>query len=260
MTGRGLQVTIAATLTVAAVGLVSGVRGTGREVRSMASTAPPPAARVVAPSYADLRKAPRGVNAAASGEWFPVLRAATAPKLDAPPPQTDEDRARAVAARAERRAFDGAPPTIPHRVDQLGVPACLACHDAGLVVATKVAPRMSHEPMASCLQCHVVAADPRAAVAAAGGTPAAPASDFVGRRADYRGERAWTGAPPQLPHSTQMRERCDSCHGPLGALGVRTTHPWRQSCLQCHAPSATFEQRAPVALPASAGGAPGGAR
>jgi nitrate reductase (cytochrome), electron transfer subunit len=60
------------------------------------------------------------------------------------------------------------------------------------------------------------------------------------------GERAGPGAPPTVPHATTMRERCSSCHGVAGALGMRSTHPWRESCTQCHAPSAVLDQRAPA--------------
>ncbi|HRC56557.1 MAG TPA: hypothetical protein PKU97_11575, partial [Kofleriaceae bacterium] len=76
-------------------------------------------------------------------------------------------------------------------------------------------------------------------------------SAFVGLPAPGRGERAWPGAPPTIPHTTWMRERCDSCHGVWGASGLRSTHPWRQSCTQCHAPAAALDQR-PVWSPAGA--------
>jgi cytochrome c-type protein NapB len=105
---------------------------------------------------------------------------------------------------------------------------------------------MSHPRRDSCLQCHVVAADPRPLLGAE--PPPPPATAFAGLP-PRRGDRAWAGAPPAIPHATWMRERCTSCHGPLGALGMRSTHPWRASCEQCHAPSAALDQRAPVPLP-----------
>ena len=57
------------------------------------------------------------------------------------------------------------------------------------------------------------------------------------------GNRAWSIAPPEIPHRTFMQERCESCHGVNGRDAIRSTHPWRQSCEQCHAPSAEFDQR-----------------
>jgi cytochrome c-type protein NapB len=40
-----------------------------------------------------------------------------------------------------------------------------------------------------------------------------------------------------------MRDDCMSCHGPQGLFGLRTPHPDRQSCLQCHVPNAELDQR-----------------
>lgn len=153
---------------------------------------------------------------------------------------TEAERVAAVASRAERRAYDGAPPTIPHAVDQRGLPACVVCHERGMRVNGRVAPAMSHGPMASCLQCH----------APSGGVPGgearaaslSTASTFAGLEAPIRGERAQPGAPPQIPHRTFMRERCESCHG-TWASGLAVSHPERQSCTQCHALSSALDQR-----------------
>ncbi len=151
-----------------------------------------------------------------------------------------EERAAAVLARAERRAYDGAPPTVPHAVDQRGLPACLVCHERGMRVNDRVAPAMSHAAFASCLQCHapsrgVPVERPRT-------VSVAENSGFVGLEAPGPGARAQPGAPPQIPHRTFMRERCESCHGTF-ASGLAVSHPNRQSCTQCHAPSATLDQR-----------------
>jgi cytochrome c-type protein NapB len=40
-----------------------------------------------------------------------------------------------------------------------------------------------------------------------------------------------------------MRENCMSCHGEGGTSAIRTSHPDRQSCTQCHAPDAGYDQR-----------------
>ena len=252
---------VAVALAVAGVGLLAGVRGTGREVSSQryARRAAEVVAAGDARSYADLRRRMTGPNAALPARWWEGL-----PTGDvlAPVVQTAAEREQALARRASRRAYDGAPPTVPHAIDQLDVPACLRCHERGARIATLVAPRMSHAVMSSCVQCHVVSEDPRAtdpgapasAIAATG--PALPPlvvadSAFVGLPAPRGGERAWPGAPPTIPHTTWMRERCDSCHGVWGAQGVKSTHPWRASCTQCHAPAAALDQR-PVWTPASA--------
>jgi cytochrome c-type protein NapB len=142
------------------------------------------------------------------------------------------DRARAVAARAERRAFDGAPPWVPHPVDEQSSAACLACHGAGMQVAKRTAPVMSHEPRSQCLQCHV----PTVARWPGAEEPAVPTT-FAGLPSAGPGPRAWAGAPPIVPHGTFMREDCASCHGVAGLPGLRTTHPARKNCTQCHVPA-----------------------
>jgi cytochrome c-type protein NapB len=101
------------------------------------------------------------------------------------------------------------------------------------------APGLPHAHYDNCTQCHVVGADPR---------PNGPAtvlseSLFVGLDSPVRGERAWPGAPPTIPHATLMRGECTSCHGVGGRLGMRSPHPDRQNCQQCHAPSAALNQR-----------------
>jgi cytochrome c-type protein NapB len=164
--------------------------------------------------------------------------------LDPVPPMDDAHRADALARRALRRAYDGAPPTVPHPVAQGAFPACLNCHREGLDVAGRVAPAMPHAELGNCLQCHVVTAQPMPGEALAGGPPLDNA--FAGLQPPRRGERAWPIAPPTVPHSTLMRGRCETCHGTL-SQGIRSTHPWRQSCTQCHAPSAALDQRAVAA-------------
>ncbi len=154
---------------------------------------------------------------------------------------TPAERAASLAARAARRAYDGAPPIVPHAVDERGAPACLACHERGMRVDDRIAPAMSHAPYASCLQCHGGPGErPRGSSLA---PSVATANGFVGLEAPAQGERAHPGAPPTIPHRTFMRERCTSCHG-AWATGLASTHPWRQSCTQCHAPSSPLDQRA----------------
>jgi nitrate reductase (cytochrome), electron transfer subunit len=222
---------------LATVGYFSGIAAERRE--PVARPSAEATASAPAPGYPQLRAERRGPNAAIYAGAFERLGDAL-PAISAElPPQTDDDRAAVLASRAALRAYDGAPPTIPHAVEGSSTFECLACHAKGAVVGGKRAAAMSHERHDSCTQCHVSAGGPPVAA------PAPLASNaFVGERSPAGGERAWPGAPPTIPHSTQMRAACGSCHGAAGALGMRSTHPWRESCTQCHAPAARLDQRA----------------
>jgi cytochrome c-type protein NapB len=54
------------------------------------------------------------------------------------------------------------------------------------------------------------------------------------------------GAPPPIPHSPDMRGNCVACHAGPGAVAeIRTPHPERANCRQCHVPtedSGTFDR------------------
>ncbi len=151
---------------------------------------------------------------------------------------SEADKLRSLSTRAARRAFNGAPPVIPHAVERTDDAACYACHGQGARVGDRVANRMSHGVLVNCVQCH----------AAPSPKPFAhlvvdAANAFVGLPAPTAGDRAFPGAPPVIPHSTWMREHCLSCHGGVaGWPGLEVTHRWRTNCLQCHATSAELEQ------------------
>lgn len=158
------------------------------------------------------------------------------PALTDPVINTEADKSATLALRASRRAYAGAPPTMPHPVDANNVTNCLVCHGNGLKIDGRIAPKMSHQTFTNCTQCHAQAGTP-------GMGPEFPVSNsFVGLESPSAGERAWPGAPPTMPHQMRMREDCTSCHGVLGRPGIRTTHPWRMNCVQCHASSAAFDQ------------------
>jgi cytochrome c-type protein NapB len=190
-----------------------------------------------APSYLSLRGTRRGPNRSMYEDAFDELATVGSP-FDVGPQRT-EDKEAALAARAARRAYDGAPPTVPHATTQMGVQECVACHEKGVRIANKVARRPSHEFREACSQCHVTDRDPRPD--SPGREP--PENTFVGLGSPAQGERAWPGAPPTIPHRTFMRTKCDSCHGVVGREGMLSTHPWRASCTQCHAPSAALDQQ-----------------
>ena len=147
-----------------------------------------------------------------------------------------EQKIFALALRERNRAFNGAPPTIPHAIDQMSAESCMVCHGEGVQSETLRISKMSHEYLANCTQCHVENNPTHMAASLF------RENSFVGLPAPTGGSRAFEGAPPTIPHSTWMRVDCMSCHGFAGQHGIRTTHPWRTNCQQCHAPSSTLEQ------------------
>jgi len=235
---RATQMFLVGVIGVSFVGLVVGLR------QGVPSYAPPDfeqlrgdvedGASVPAMTYREFDRREYGPNR----DWRNTLADLAQPAIDlsAPVQVGDEERAQWLRARASRRAFDGAPPTVPHPVDADSSTSCVACHGEGLNLRGIHAPKVSHAFMPNCLQCHV---EQRAADLEA---VAGVASSFEGLASFGRGSRAWQGAPPTIPHATFMREDCASCHGPQGASPIRTSHPWQVSCTQCHAPSATLDQ------------------
>jgi cytochrome c-type protein NapB len=116
----------------------------------------------------------------------------------------------------------------------MGNAVCLSCHEKGLYVGTRQAAKMSHPVYANCTQCHVDGY-------ARGADSFFGDNDFRGLAAAVHGERAFAGAPPVIPHSVWMRGDCLSCHGSTGPPALRTTHPERQNCFQCHLPSSSLD-------------------
>ena len=143
-----------------------------------------------------------------------------------------------AAVRVDRRAYDGAPPTIPH--DQFGA-ACSACHDerGQSVRGVGYAPASPHEGTSKaggtvrCRQCHVFVTTDGVFVA----------SEYEGLAQGLAaGDRATPGAPPRIPHRILMRENCNACHdGPGAREEIRTSHPERWRCRQCHVPATDNE-------------------
>lgn len=161
--------------------------------------------------------------------------------LKAPDPA---ELAAAVERRKSLRAFDGAPPVIPHGIDALKVSACTSCHgeNGNFVVGGKRPAEISHPWITNCTSCHVPADGLRGLTASVAARLMVENS-FTGKTSPGHGLRAFTGAPPTMPHGVWMRQNCMACHGPGREQAIRTSHPERNNCLQCHAPNAAFDNR-----------------
>jgi len=198
------------------------------DTRGIAHQAPP------APSYAEISEQDLSANA----EWRNILSLLREVDPAIIRSRDPEALSRALAERMRRRAYAGAPPVVPHPIDQVSAASCLACHEDGLrVEERRVAPAMSHEFLANCTQCHVAAVTPELPDREAFG------NDFLGSQPSREGPRAWAGAPPQIPHRLHMRQDCASCHGRNGRAALRTDHIERRSCTQCHVPAVDAERR-----------------
>jgi nitrate reductase (cytochrome), electron transfer subunit len=135
--------------------------------------------------------------------------------------------------RRRRRAYPAAPPVIPHQVSQRAQPNCRTCHEQGVVLGGKRAPVPGHPMMANCTQCHAQAPVP-SGLASLPSVPPPVHNAFLSVGEVQSGPRAWAGAPPGIPHPIFMRQGCLACHGPDGLAGIRTSHPQRGQCVQCH--------------------------
>lgn len=152
--------------------------------------------------------------------------------------------------RRERRVYEGAPPWIPHPVSDLEdrTQDCAPCHTFGGYnpgIRT-YSPRTPHPEYTNCLQCHV----PRVAQDLFQPTDwVTPPWPEYGRGSELE------GAPPPIPHTLQLRERCLTCHGGASAApDIRTTHPERFNCRQCHLPLGDPEEE--FSRPLNGGGRP----
>ncbi|MCA9270383.1 MAG: hypothetical protein KDA41_18000 [Planctomycetales bacterium] len=152
------------------------------------------------------------------------------------PPQAAAPQATLTASseRAARRAYDGAPPVIPHA--RLGA-SCVECHtqtgkavpERGFAPANPHAATAGLGAAASCLQCHLFKNDDGLFAE----------NDFQGQAQVFvGGERLYPHAPPVMPHRAFMRENCNACHsGPSARPEIRCSHPDRVNCRQCHVES-----------------------
>jgi cytochrome c-type protein NapB len=135
-------------------------------------------------------------------------------------------REQLLAERAMARAYDGAPPVIPHQVAALGRTNCSGCHEPGAASnSSRIAPPRSHGDWGSCQQCHVEQFVSETFVA----------SHLEPFRDEPEGTQQTAIAPPMIPHSTQGREQCAICHmGEQAPAALRAPHEMRPNCQQCH--------------------------
>ena len=141
----------------------------------------------------------------------------------------DDNYQRNLKTYYDNRAFYGAPPSIPHPIEEgsIGSNTCLKCHQNGGFVEKFQAytPVTPHPDKLNCVQCHVQVKSQ---------TNFVPSS-WVSNHAPAIGNQALIGSPPVVPHGLQLRENCLSCHaGPSAVKEIRTTHPDRVNCRQCH--------------------------
>ena len=139
------------------------------------------------------------------------------------------------------RSFLYAPPPITHSVEnENDSRACLKCHalEDNLSKRQMSISPVPHAEYSQCMQCHVKTHT--------GDVELFVESEFAGLDFPGKGVRAHDYAPPTIPHKTFMRENCLACHGPKGDRDLRTTHPERSQCQQCHVPEATQNYGRPV--------------
>jgi cytochrome c-type protein NapB len=189
----------------------------------------------------------------------------TTPAMLAIEPKAARERSahpRTLATVRFLRAFPGAPPRIPHPLtaDEFRTDACRTCHERGgfSIRFSAYVPVTPHPERGICLQCHV-GVDSVIGAAAPDPNPNARCPQCHGPsggspRPEARATwptTVWPQLPsltsdrdpPPIPHDLQFRENCLTCHGgPAAVAEIRTKHPERANCRQCH-----------VALDAAAG-------
>lgn len=145
-------------------------------------------------------------------------------------PERWETREDLLSKRKERRAYDGAPPVIPHSVKGLGRGACAGCHTPGAPDTVTIGPPRSHPAWGNCTQCHVERRTEENF----------RASTFEPLWWPATGTRQSEIAPPTVPHHIQNRENCAICHiGKRAPAVLRAEHGMRQNCRQCHVPNSS---------------------
>jgi cytochrome c-type protein NapB len=146
----------------------------------------------------------------------------------------DPAHAEAKEEYYKRRAYQGAPPRIPHELvtkKGIGAGACLKCHEHGGYTAKfeAYAPITPHPEFLNCRQCHVPILTEQSFTEGSG---------FEGLGHPTLQNKALISSPPTIPHDLQNRTDCLSCHGGAGGMtSIRVSHPYRANCVQCHTPN-----------------------
>lgn len=146
----------------------------------------------------------------------------------------DKNHQRSMNNYFNNRAFYGAPPSIPHKINSernMGENSCLKCHENGGYVEkfNAYSPVTPHPEKVNCKQCHVPQKTNSLFKSFAFRKVSAPKPGT---------NNAQLNSPPVIPHQLQLRENCLACHaGPSAPKEIRVTHPERVNCRQCHVPN-----------------------
>jgi nitrate reductase (cytochrome), electron transfer subunit len=197
--------------------------------------------------------APRRPRHAIPSEALVFRTAPAGVANDAHAPRRDNAHPRTLATFRRLRAYPGAPPRVPHGLtaEEFRTSTCNTCHERGGWSARFAAyvPLTPHPEWASCLQCHATDAPlmgnalPGTGPDALCGQCHAPAAARVALPAIDWQAAPWPrvrglaldGTPPEIPHDLQSRGNCLACHmGPGAVAEIRTRHPERANCRQCH--------------------------
>lgn len=165
------------------------------------------------------------------------------------------------------RAYPGAPPRVPHGLteEEYRNTSCQTCHLRGGWVARfgTYAPVTPHPENSSCLQCHLPqdilvgrelpTVGDSIACQQCHVDPDAPLETFV--ELDWETTswpetnlQALLDSPNRIPHDFQTRSNCLACHsGPGAVIDLRTDHPERANCRQCHVQASEVGETFPAA-------------
>lgn len=249
LSAKTTTIVIAITLTASASGFFMGMRQTGRESKHdvLATVATTHATTYINdPDNRPVRRVTEAVDYISISEagfgpnkhWTNHLSDLRQPLAQTTVSTEDARREQ----RQKRRAYDGAPPVVPHPIDQNTAATCLQCHGSATQIGDTVASGISHPPYTNCIQCHV-SGEGLGSQWNTSTYDLHTGNQFNGNYQPKKSGQAYPDAPPTIPHTLHMRQNCLSCHGPLGTSPIHTSHPERQSCTQCHVPSGGVDKR-----------------
>ncbi|MDH4263403.1 MAG: nitrate reductase cytochrome c-type subunit [Spirochaetia bacterium] len=154
------------------------------------------------------------------------------------------ERADFASKRLKLRAYEGAPPVIPHTILKSGTHYCLSCHTKGIVfekdaevwskknMVAKITP---HPEWVNCFQCHVPQQD----------TGLFHKNKFKTFHLAHVKKNIKSGeepAPPPMPHQVENREKCIICHlSKTADPSIVPKHGMRDGCEMCHLPPESLD-------------------